>query len=132
MVMSTAQSKREGLSGIFLEDLNLGTWGKDENNPDNQKGTAANKYGEIKRLEEIKKILSHNIDILPENKKIVLSLYYYDELTIKEIGDVMGLSESQTCQLYTQAILELKKKLTNSLDNTAGEWPVVRAGANIL
>ncbi|GAH15555.1 unnamed protein product, partial [marine sediment metagenome] len=44
-------------------------------------------------------------------EKIVLSLYYYNELTLKEIGDIIGLTESRICQLHSQAVLRLKGKL---------------------
>lgn len=52
--------------------------------------------------------LKKAIDVLPEKEKIVLSLYYYEELTMKEIGKVLELTESRVCQIHTQATLRLR------------------------
>ena len=60
---------------------------------------------------ELKSILSKSIDLLPEKEKLVISLYYYEELTLKEISVIMNVSESRISQLHTKAILRLKGKL---------------------
>jgi RNA polymerase sigma factor for flagellar operon FliA len=60
---------------------------------------------------EIKSILGKSIDLLPEKEKLVISLYYYEDLTLKEISAIMHLSESRISQLHTKAILRLKGKL---------------------
>ncbi|MBZ2173849.1 FliA/WhiG family RNA polymerase sigma factor [Schnuerera sp. xch1] len=60
---------------------------------------------------EIKEILGRTIDELPENQKKVISLYYYEELTYKEIGNIMELSESRISQIHSKAILNIKNKL---------------------
>jgi RNA polymerase sigma factor FliA len=52
--------------------------------------------------------LKKAIDTLPEKEKLVLSLYYYEELTMKEIGKVIDLTESRVCQLHAQATLRLR------------------------
>lgn len=57
------------------------------------------------------RILGEAIDQLPERERQVISLYYYDELTMKEIGKVLGITESRVSQLRTQAILRLKGRL---------------------
>ncbi|MEO5356793.1 MAG: FliA/WhiG family RNA polymerase sigma factor [Nitrospirae bacterium YQR-1] len=62
--------------------------------------------------ESQKRILAGHIASLPEKEKLVLSLYYWDELTMKEIGKVLSLSEGRVCQLHTQAVLRLKSKLS--------------------
>ncbi len=51
------------------------------------------------------------IEALPEKEKLVLSLYYWDELTMKEIGKVLGLTEGRVCQLHGQAIVRCKARL---------------------
>ncbi|MBF0338144.1 MAG: FliA/WhiG family RNA polymerase sigma factor [Nitrospirae bacterium] len=56
--------------------------------------------------------LARLIDDLPYKEKMVLSLYYWDELTMKEIGKVLSLSEGRVCQLHSQAILRMKAMLT--------------------
>jgi RNA polymerase sigma factor for flagellar operon FliA len=48
---------------------------------------------------------------LPEKEKLVLSLYYTDELTMKETGEVIGVTESRVSQLHSQAIIRLRSKL---------------------
>jgi RNA polymerase sigma factor FliA len=58
-----------------------------------------------------KKIMARVIDELPEKEKMVLSLYYWEELTMKEVGAVLGLTESRVCQLHNQALIRLKAKL---------------------
>jgi RNA polymerase sigma factor FliA len=62
-----------------------------------------------------KKIMARVIDELPEKERIVLSLYYWEELTMKEVGAVLGLTESRVCQLHNQALLRLKTKLGKEL-----------------
>ncbi|MBU5314253.1 FliA/WhiG family RNA polymerase sigma factor [Tissierella carlieri] len=57
---------------------------------------------------EIKEILSTSIDALNKNERLVISLYYYEELTYKEIGHVMELSESRISQIHSKAILKIK------------------------
>ncbi len=57
---------------------------------------------------ELKHQLKEAIDELPTKERTVLSLYYYDELTMKEIGRVMELTESRVCQLHSQAIIRLR------------------------
>ncbi|MHB8770880.1 MAG: sigma-70 family RNA polymerase sigma factor [Syntrophales bacterium] len=58
--------------------------------------------------EELRSQLKQGIDELPPKERLVLSLYYYDELTMKEIGGVMELTESRVCQLHSQAIIRLR------------------------
>jgi RNA polymerase sigma factor for flagellar operon FliA len=57
---------------------------------------------------ERKRMLTLGIDRLPEREKLVISLYYYEGLTFKEIGSVLGVSESRVYQLHTQAVLRLR------------------------
>lgn len=60
---------------------------------------------------EIRSILGKSIDMLPEKEKMVITLYYYEELTLKEISVIMNVSESRISQLHTKAIMRLKGKL---------------------
>jgi RNA polymerase sigma factor FliA len=60
---------------------------------------------------EIRGILSTAIDTLPKKERLVVSLYYFDELTMKEIGKVLGVNESRVSQLHTKAMLRLRTKL---------------------
>ena len=60
---------------------------------------------------EIKEILAAAIDRLPEREKTVIALYYYEGLTLKEIGHVLGVTESRVSQLHTKAVLRLRARL---------------------
>jgi len=57
---------------------------------------------------EIKDKLKKAVDKLPEKERLVLSLYYFEEMTMKETGRVMSLTESRVCQLHAQAVLRLR------------------------
>ncbi len=67
----------------------------------------------IVEKEEIKRVIVQSIQELPEKEKTVLVLYYYEDLTLKEIGQVLEVTESRVSQLHTKAILRLRGKLTN-------------------
>jgi RNA polymerase sigma factor for flagellar operon FliA len=67
----------------------------------------------IVEKEEIKQVIVRTIDELPEKEKKVLVLYYYEDLTLKEIGKVLEVTESRVSQLHTKAIMRLRAKLTN-------------------
>lgn len=73
---------------------------KDNNVPEN-----------IIEKKELEEILGRIIDELPENQRTVISLYYYEELTYKEISTIMELSESRISQIHSKAILYIKNKL---------------------
>ena len=62
-------------------------------------------------LVELKKVVAKAIDALKENERVVVSLYYYEELTMKEIGQVMGYTESRISQLHSKAIARLRHKV---------------------
>jgi RNA polymerase sigma factor for flagellar operon FliA len=60
---------------------------------------------------EMKEAIGEAIARLPEREKLVITLYYYEELTLREIGEVLGVTESRVSQLHTKAILRLKARL---------------------
>jgi RNA polymerase sigma factor for flagellar operon FliA len=60
---------------------------------------------------EAKDRLADAITRLPEREKLVVALYYYENLTLREIGEVLGVSESRVSQLHTKAVLRLKSRL---------------------
>jgi RNA polymerase sigma factor for flagellar operon FliA len=66
--------------------------------------------------EETKYLLARAINTLPEREKIVVTLYYYEGLTLAEIGQVLGVTESRICQMHTKAVLQLRGKLNDSRD----------------
>jgi RNA polymerase sigma factor for flagellar operon FliA len=61
---------------------------------------------------EVRAALADAISRLPEREKIVITLYYYEELTLREIGEVLGVTESRVSQLHTKAVLRLKSRIT--------------------
>lgn len=67
----------------------------------------------IVEKEEIKRVIVEAIHELPDKEKKVLVLYYYEDLTLKEIGKVLEVTESRISQLHTKAIMRLRAKLTN-------------------
>ncbi len=67
----------------------------------------------------LKKIVAEAIEDLPEKQRLVLSLYYFDDLNLKEIGRVLDVTESRVSQLHSQAIFKLKARLRNHWDDFA-------------
>jgi RNA polymerase sigma factor for flagellar operon FliA len=61
--------------------------------------------------EAVKELVVKGINELPEKEKKVLILYYYEDLTLKEIGEVLNVTESRVSQLHTKAIIRLRAKL---------------------
>lgn len=60
---------------------------------------------------ELKSVLARTIKTLTRKEQMVVSLYYYDELTLKEIGEVLSLTESRICQIHTAILVKLKARL---------------------
>ena len=60
---------------------------------------------------ELKQVLAQTIETLSKKEQLVVSLYYYDELTLKEIGEVLSLTESRICQIHTGVLVKLRARL---------------------
>ncbi len=65
---------------------------------------------------ELKKVLKDTLEFLTEKERKVIELYYYEELTLKEISKVLSVSESRISQLHTKALLKMRKKMGNYMD----------------
>ena len=63
------------------------------------------------KVKELKKVISNALLTLSEKEQLVISLYYYDELTLKEIARVLSLTESRISQIHSKAIIRLRAKL---------------------
>ena len=74
--------------------------------PDKREGPVA-----AYEVEELKQILAKAINRLGDREKIVLTLYYYEGLTLAEIGEVLGVTESRVCQIHTKAVLQLRSRM---------------------
>lgn len=100
-------------SVVSFEELWVG--GQDKDDKGNAIGTIKDESAEdpVKMFEsvELKEILARAIDRLPEREKIVIALYYYEGLTLKEIGAVLGVTESRVSQLHTKSVLRLRARL---------------------
>jgi RNA polymerase sigma factor for flagellar operon FliA len=65
-------------------------------------------------VEEMRQILADAINRMPEREKVVLTLYYYEGLTLAEIGEVLGVTESRVCQIHTKSVIHLRSKIAAS------------------
>jgi len=63
--------------------------------------------------EEVVELLTQAIEDLPDKERLVVVMYYNDELTLREIGEVLGVTESRVCQMHTKAMLRLRGKLAS-------------------
>ncbi|MFI6448099.1 RNA polymerase sigma factor WhiG [Kitasatospora sp. NPDC050543] len=66
---------------------------------------------EVAEDRELRRLLAHAINTLPEREKTVVTLYYYEGLTLAEIGQVLGVTESRVSQIHTKSVLQLRAKL---------------------
>jgi hypothetical protein len=64
-------------------------------------------------VKETKEALIQAVGQMAEREKTVLTLYYYEGLTLAEIGDILGVTESRVCQIHTKAVLQLRAKLAD-------------------
>ena len=64
------------------------------------------------QIEEMKRVLADAINRLPERERLVVTLYYYEGLTLAEIGDVLGVTESRVCQIHTKSVMSLRNRMT--------------------
>jgi RNA polymerase sigma factor for flagellar operon FliA len=103
-----------GTSLVSLEDMEL-TSGCDKENLLKQLVSGEEQDAlALTRIKEIRIALASAIETLPEKEKMVISLYYADELTLKEIGEVLGVSESRVSQIHSRAVMRLRRKLIKS------------------
>ena len=63
------------------------------------------------KITETKQVIADTIATLPDKERLVISLYYYEDLNMKEIGRILGITESRVCQIHTKSVLRLRSKL---------------------
>ena len=68
--------------------------------------------------DRFREALTKAITGLPERERLVLSLYYNEELNLREAGDVLGVSESRVCQIHGQALIRLRSRMADWLENS--------------
>ncbi len=76
---------------------------------------------EVLNLSEVKEILVDAITKLPDKEKLVISLYYYEQLTMREIGEIMGYTESRISQMHTTAMMRLRAEIGAIKEELGGE-----------
>ncbi|MEU8520628.1 RNA polymerase sigma factor WhiG [Streptomyces sp. NBC_01216] len=81
---------------------------------DTLEDTAADNPVEIAEDRELRRLLARAINTLPEREKTVVTLYYYEGLTLAEIGNVLGVTESRVSQIHTKSVLQLRAKLADA------------------
>jgi RNA polymerase sigma factor for flagellar operon FliA len=102
----------KGTSLVSLEELGQGPASEDKSTLLDALLTREDQDPlELLNLHDLKKALTLAIAELPDKERLVLSLYYFEELTMKEVGKVLNLTESRISQLHTQAVLRLRGKL---------------------
>lgn len=80
---------------------------------DTLEDTAADDPVEVAEGREVRRLLARAINTLPEREKTVVTLYYYEGLTLAEIGNVLGVTESRVSQIHTKSVLQLRAKLAD-------------------
>jgi RNA polymerase sigma factor for flagellar operon FliA len=107
-----------GISLVNLEEI------RGTNSDGDRAGTFAdiiedvhseNPFASLK-LMETKHVISDTISSLPEKERLVISLYYYEDLNMKEIGNILGITESRVCQIHTKSVMRLRSKLKGMVD----------------
>ncbi len=64
------------------------------------------------QVEEMKRVIADSINRLPDRERLVVTLYYYEGLTLAEIGEVLGVTESRVCQIHTKSVMSLRNRMT--------------------
>ncbi|WP_049565528.1 RNA polymerase sigma factor WhiG [Streptomyces sp. SBT349] len=80
---------------------------------DTLEDTAADNPVEVAEDRELRRLLARAVNTLPEREKTVVTLYYYEGLTLAEIGEVLGVTESRVSQIHTKSVLQLRAKLAD-------------------
>jgi len=91
-----------------FEDLPVGEESVTESLSGERKGPL-----ELLEMDKFRDGLAHAISGLPDRERLVMSLYYDEELNLREIGAVLGVSESRVCQIHGQALMRLKSRMSD-------------------
>jgi RNA polymerase sigma factor FliA len=96
---------------LSLEDLTLASEEKWSNPPEEFRTRSfQDPFAAVEGKELVEK-LAVAIETLPERERLVVTLYYHEELTLREIGDILSLTEGRICQIHTQAVTRLQRAL---------------------
>ncbi|MBN1827071.1 MAG: FliA/WhiG family RNA polymerase sigma factor [Candidatus Eisenbacteria bacterium] len=121
----------EDVRGATLLSLNEHSVSGDDNSPTQVHDTVPDKDVidpiAILEVQKMRKVLDGSLDNLPERERLVLILYYYEEMTLKEIGSILGVSESRVSQIHTKSITRLRSRLRADSELLASAQEETRA-----
>jgi RNA polymerase sigma factor FliA len=114
--LNNIYTKLSTVSIVALDELMTAEGGKGDRLSlvETLEDTRATSPLEAFETQEMKGILTGVINRLPEREKIVITLYYYEGLTLAQIGRVLGVTESRVCQMHTKAVLALRGKISEA------------------
>jgi RNA polymerase sigma factor for flagellar operon FliA len=98
---------------LSVEDMGLGEESLLDNISDNSPGIL-----DGLQKDDMQRIIAEAVASLPERERLVMALYYDEELNLREIGAVMGVSESRVSQIHSQAVIRLQARMSNRLSET--------------
>ncbi len=96
---------------MSIEDLPM----KDADLSDGLSGKIAGPLDSLMK-DDTRELLAKAIDTLPERERLVMALYYDEELNLRETGEVLGVSESRVCQIHSQAMIRLKARVAQIVE----------------
>jgi RNA polymerase sigma factor for flagellar operon FliA len=99
---------------LSVEDMGLGEESLLDNLSDNAPGIL-----DGLQKDDMQRIIAEAVASLPERERLVMALYYDEELNLREIGAVMGVSESRVSQIHSQAVIRLQARMSNRLNENA-------------
>lgn len=99
---------------LSVEDMGLGEESLLDNISDNAPGIL-----DGLQKDDMQRIISEAVASLPERERLVMALYYDEELNLREIGAVMGVSESRVSQIHSQAVIRLQARMANRINENA-------------
>ena len=105
------------VSLLSMDDLTTFSNGDKKSIVNILEGTKYNNPLNQLNLKVVKEIVTRAIQELPEKQRLVLSLYYYEDLNLKEIGKVLRVTESRVSQLHAQAVTRLRAKLSSHFES---------------
>jgi len=109
--LHTILGQVSAISVISLEDMGVGHHDEGMDILECIKDPEGKDPMTVVKFNELKRKIAEAVETLPDKEKLIVSLYYLDELTLKEIGKVLNITESRVCQLHSQTMHRLKGKL---------------------
>ena len=107
----TLLGKVRGTQLVYLEDMNHGGDGEDGFLERHESDDSSGDPMEVLRDQRLRQSLVDAIKLLPEREQFVMSMYYEQDMNLKEIAAVLGVTESRVCQLHSQSIARLRTKM---------------------